>query len=245
MFFMNADDDWRMQASTRLAKDWKSPWTGEIASAGNRVFVINVVQLNRKKTLVIPLPNATAIFLSSASRSYKDAQKIRRSSKIDRSLKKEVSFLDHSAALDYFERMMESIVMAYSSLESFANATIPDDYQYEHHRKSELILEVYDKIKIERYVSLDDKLSKILPDVLECKSPKGHDAWTQFRNLKKIRDRVIHMKSSDRRSSGPERKTVWDSIVLTGPPHIMARTVMGHFVTSMTDMPKWYEECPI
>ena len=190
--------EWRKQANSKLAKAWKSPWTGDLVPAGTEVTLVSVIKLNKKKNIVVPVPNATAIFLNASARSYNEAKKLRKNSNIDSSIKKQVQFESDSASFDYIERMIESVIMAFTALEAFANEMIPDDFEYHVHKKSKTILEIYNKAKIERNISLDEKLSTILPEVFGIESPKGSNkAWENFKSLKKIRDRIIYMKHSD------------------------------------------------
>jgi len=233
--------DWRLQTTTHLEEDWTSPWSGITSPKGTRITKVSVIQLTKKKLLTIPIPNATASMLNSSSRAFESARTLRVSCEIDKSLKKEVSFSSEVDALDYIERMIESIVLAYSAIEAFANESIPNDFVYARHKNSEVLLEASSKEMIERHVSTDEKLTAVLPEVLGCKSPKGTHCWQNYRQLKDARDRIIHMKTEDRKSSGPDIDTIWKAIVLTPAPHLSAKAVIDHFVKSMTNKPQWHQ----
>jgi len=239
-----SENDWRMHNMLHLSEDWTSPWCGQTAPKGSQVTLSSVVQLNKKKTLAIALPNATALCLNMSKRSWAEAREIRIKAKIDSSLKSEVGFDSHSEAFDYIERVMESIVMAFTALEAFVNEIIPDDYKYEAYRKSETILELMNKEQIERFLSLDEKLSTILPEVLSIKSPKGIRCWQGYRKLKTVRDRVIHMKNVDRRSSGPDIPTLWHELFKVKSPVFQAKDIIDYFVKAMDDCPRWHSEYP-
>lgn len=233
--------DWRLQSTTHLAEDWVSPWSGTTSPKGTRITVVSEIQLTKKKLLTIPLPNATASMLNASARAFESADKLRVSSNIDKSLKKEVSFISEIDALDYIERMIESIVLAYSAIEAFANESIPSNFFYARHKNSDLVLEASSKENIERYVSTDEKLTAVLPEILGCKSPKGTQCWQNYKKLKNSRDRIIHMKTEDRKSSGPEVDTIWKAIVLTPAPHLSAKSVIDHFVIHMENKPQWHQ----
>lgn len=233
--------DWRLQTTTHLAEVWTSPWSGITSPKGTRITVVSVIQLTKKKQLTIPIPNATAAMLNASSRAFESAYSLRVSCEIDKSLKKEMSFFSEVDALDYIERMIEAIVLAYSAIEAFANESIPSDFVYARHKNSEVLLEASSKESIERYISTDEKLTAVLPEVLGCKSPKGTHCWQNYKQLKDARDRIIHMKTEDRKSSGPQVDTIWKAIVLTPAPHLSAKAVIDHFVRSMTNKPQWYE----
>ena len=233
--------DWRLQTTTHLAEDWTSPWTGITAPKGARITVVSVIQLTKKKLLTIPIPNATASMLNASARAAESAHLLRVASGIDKSLKKEVSFASEVDALDYVERMIESIVLAYSAIEAFANESIPSDFIYARHKSSDVLLEAAGKETIERYVSTDEKLTSVLPEVLGCSSPKGTHCWQNYKQLKNSRDRIIHMKTEDRKSSGPDVETIWKAIVLTPTPHLSAKAVIDHFVKNTTNKPQWHQ----
>lgn len=237
-------NDWRMQLITNLAEDWTSPWSGQTAPKGSQITLSSVIQLNKKKQLTIAVPNATALCLNISRRSWDEAKNIRNKSGIDKSLKSQVSFESYAIAFDYIERVMESIVMAFTALEAFVNEVIPDDYEYSTHRRSEVILEVMDKNQIERWLSLDEKLTDILPEILSISSPKGKRCWNGFKMLKKIRDRIIHMKKADRKSSGPDKATLWHDLFKLEPPYIQAKEIIDYFVKEMEMRPRWHGEYP-
>lgn len=236
------DNDWRMQDIMFLKEDFHNPWTGETIPQGRQITLQSVTQLTKKKQLSIVLPNATALFINSSKRAWIDAKKIRKYSNIDESIKDEVRFNTTAESFDYVERVMESIVMAFTALESFVNENIPNDFEYHANRKSEIILEVLDKSKIERLISLDEKLGCVLPEALGVETPKGKKCWPGFKELKGIRNRIIHLKNADRRSSGPDIPTLWHSIFKINAPHIQAKTVIDYFVEKTGTQPRWHKE---
>ncbi len=141
-------DDWRLHATAHLAEDWLNPWTGLTVPKGSRLTVSSVIQLTKKKQLAIPLPNATALLLNSSARAFDAARIIREANEIDKSLKTEVWFQSDQDAFDYVERMIESIVLAFTALEAFINESIPEDFTYMCHLQSKLVVESADKSKL-------------------------------------------------------------------------------------------------
>lgn len=239
-----ASNDWRLQTFSYLAEDWVSPWTGGLSPKGTRITVSTIIPLAKKKYLTIPLPNASALLLNSSALAFVSAREIRGLSGIDKTLHKEVNFPTDKDAFDYIEKMIESIVLAFTAIEAFANEAIPADYFYARHGKSEIILEAANKKTIERFTSLDEKLTEVLPEFLCCPSPKGRRCWQGYKQLKNIRDRIIHMKTEDRRSSGPEIDTVWKAIILTPEPHLSAKKIIEYFINSMQEKPHWHHNFP-
>jgi len=235
------DRDWRLQTTTTLAKDWVSPWSGEVSEKGSRITVVTVAKLNSKKLVTIPVPNGSAILLSASKKSYSRAKALRKKSNIDSSIKRNVEFLSEEDAFDYLEDTIQSIILSFSAIEAFANEVIPEDFQYAHYRKSKIILETANKQQIERHISLEEKLSQVIPEVLGIPSPKTHKSWSDFKVLKKLRNRIIHMKSQDRKSSGPENDTLWHELIKLNTPHKTAFEVIKYFTSKMDRPPQWVE----
>lgn len=243
---MKGQTDWRLQTITNLAEDWTSPWTDQTAPKGSQITVVTVTKTKSGKVLTLPLPNATALMINSSQRSYRNASSLRRKQKIDEGKSQEVTFRDYPAAFEYLEYLMESVLTAHAGLEAFVNDQIPEDYEYVSHRRSDVILEVSDKTKIQRHISLSEKISSVLPEILGIKTPKGNSkSWEAFRKLKALRDRITHMKTEDRKSAQPDVDTVWHALVDTEPPHEQALSVISYFVEHLQTTPRWYEKCPI
>ena len=108
-------------------------------------------------------------------------------------------------------------------------------------------MEIYDKSQVERHINLDDKISIIFPSILEVKTPKGTAVWQEYIQLKKLRDRIIHMKSDDRKSTGPEENTIWYELFKPIVPHRVAKDIIDYLLpityyllSSTEKKPLWY-----
>ncbi|MDC6386708.1 hypothetical protein D2V93_11820 [Flagellimonas taeanensis] len=99
---------------------------------------------------------------------------------------------------DYIELIQISVVFAYTAIESFANLSIPEDYEYKVKVKSKGITEIYDKTAIERWVSLTDKIAKVLTDVYSTSKIESQKFWSNLKSLEKNRHNIIHQKSINR-----------------------------------------------
>jgi hypothetical protein len=238
--------DWRLQAVSNLAEDWVSPWSGQKVAKGAQVTVVTVTKTKTGRELTLPLPNATALMLNASQRAFRHASILRKKNKIDEAKAVSITFRSNLDAFEYLESMMESVLTAHAGLEAFANDQIPSDYEYISHRRSDVIVEIADKEKIQRHISLCEKISVILPEVLGVKTPKGNaKCWNDYRSLKKLRDRITHMKSEDRRSAQSDVDTVWHALVAAEPPFAQALAVIRHFGDSPKSIQRWLVECPI
>mgnify|MGYP000140313203 CR=1 FL=1 len=207
---MDKENDWRINTVTHTTKDWMNPWTNQIVKSGIRLEVVATVKNKVKKEFHFPIPNASAMMLNASRRAYRDSLILRRKNKID--IDNSKGFSSASYAIDYLERVMESVLCAHTALEAFSNEIIPDDYIYngiDRHKEPQKM----DKLAIERNLSLEIKLDKILPEVLNTKTPKGRMCWESFSKLNKLRNRIIHMKTIDRRSINFEETSIWNALV--------------------------------
>jgi len=150
--------------------------------------------------------------------------------------------INQSKVFDYFESFASHVVFAFTALEAFANESIPKDYTYRTEKKGESVQ--LSKIEIERTISLDEKLDCILPDALGVASPKGKKPWQQYKMLKKMRDRIIHLKSVDQSSSGYEQKSVWGMMLRSHDEPFCdhAHAMMGYYLR--TSNRRWHREYP-
>ena len=240
-------NDWRIIESSyvRVSEDTYIPCVEQTAKKGAQIKVVSIIRLNSRKKLTIAVPNATALFLNISARAWNEAKEIRERNGIDDPTAEDVEFSEDSKAFDSIERVIEAVTMAFSGLEAFVNELIPEDYRYYTNRTSEIILESMNKEKIERHLSLTEKLESVLPKALGTESPKGRGCWGDFIRLKKIRDRIVHMKTADRESSGPENPNLWHELFRISCPHRQAIKVIDFFLKETNDHPKWREACPL
>ncbi|URZ15444.1 hypothetical protein [Clostridium felsineum] len=100
-----------------------------------------------------------------------------------------------SIIYEYIEDIQTSIVFGYTAIEAFTNLSINEDYQYKNIISNKGIIEIYDKKAIERWLSLDVKISDILVDIYQCESIKRGEMWNKFKKFEKCRNEIVHQKS--------------------------------------------------
>jgi hypothetical protein len=148
---------------------------------------------------------------------------------------------DHTSLFDFFEAFVAEVIFAFSAIEAFANESIPPGFSYTtlNNKKESVTLT---KDEIERNISLDEKLKKVLPQAHSVSSPAGAKPWQRFKELKKVRDRLIHLKSVDRRASGPEDQTIWGLMLMERRQNFAqsAREVIGAYGTLVKDR-RWFK----
>lgn len=114
---------------------------------------------------------------------------------------------------NFFEQRFLNIVFSFTALEAFANQNIPDDYSFCRIRQDKRCNELYNKEQIERNLSLDIKLSEVLPEITDIKFDKGTKLWSDYAKLKSVRDRIIHVKSIDLGIKGKNSRSVWAELI--------------------------------
>lgn len=145
--------------------------------------------------LLMTKPNDIAVYSSisakmlNESRSFYDANL--KAKKVNPLL-----FIDKKSSnadfYNYFEKIIVSIILSYTSIETFANICIPIDYQYYDPKKDI----TYDAKNIERYFRLKEKLKICLPEILGTPVVTEETWWNKLVKLENIRNEIIHSKPS-------------------------------------------------
>ncbi|MBQ0798759.1 MAG: hypothetical protein KBT63_05695 [Porticoccaceae bacterium] len=145
--------------------------------------------------VTLALPNEISISLSILERSWSTSVRLKKD--ITDSIKKDKSSITKDRMeiyFDYVEQIYMAIIFSYKAVESFCNASIPDDYEYKITNQRG-VTEIYSKPEIERWIKTSDKLTKILPGVYECEKPQKKEFWSDFKELENIRNKIVHSKS--------------------------------------------------
>ena len=247
-----ANKDYRHQAVATIAEDWTSPNTGVTRKKGEPVISMGITQYDKKHMLTFPLPNVTAMCLDQSYTAWSESQYFLQ----------EAEFLDFSEGhapegtirpkedftfFDLLQKRMIAIVFAFTALESFANENIPDDFIFRKQRDDKKCIEEYTKEQTE-HLSLDLKLHEVLPLIFSVSSPKGDNIWNKYIFIKKLRDRIIHMKSKDRTYSQIGEENIWKELLNQSYPNVAmeAKTIIGYYLSRIPekDRPRWYKKFP-
>lgn len=160
------------------------------------VFFQRLIELDFENSKIsIAAPNEISLSLSISKKSQErasDLKKViaRHSIKSDGPLYDE----DVKIAYDFLEEVQTAIIFSYKAVESFCNATIPDDYSYKK-KNNKGIEEHYGKKEIERWINTSQKVSEILPLILGSETPAKEEFWSHFKNLERIRNDIVHSKT--------------------------------------------------
>ena len=235
--------DWRIDSLNSLAEPWHNPWSNQIVPIGTLIKKVTIARWNKKQTVTLTIPNASSLFLSVATRAYAAATLLKTENLFIKARDTEFSFPE-SAAFTYLEHMFEAVICAHTAVEAYVNEILPTDRTYVRATRGGPT-EILTKDEIERRASLTEKVATFLPEALGVRSPKGiHRAYSDLQALTKIRDRLIHMKSADRKSSGPEIDTIWHQLLTCGSPVDQALSVIRYFANASSPAPRWLTKIP-
>ena len=144
---------------------------------------------------------------------------------------------NQTALFDFLEELISHVVFSFTALEAFANEAIPDNFSYTFVVGRTGEERTYGKDEIERRINLDEKLDIVLPQIYKLASPKGGSLWEKYKTIKKARDRIIHLKSVDKRASGPEDETIWGTLLRMHDEPLCdyAHSMIGYFKPAIQD----------
>lgn len=146
------------------------------------VFLQKMLDLRiDNKEINLSLPNEIGLSLNIFTKARDEAENLLE--KLKKDLQKNKDF--------YSENV--SFVFSYKAVEAFCNATIPNDFVYKK-TNSKGIQEIYEISQIEKWIPTSEKLTEILPNILNCESPKQIKCWSMFKELEVLRNEIIHSK---------------------------------------------------
>jgi hypothetical protein len=193
--------DWRIAAASRLAKDLPAAFPGGPShKVGTAVYQSELVQTPTGEHLGFLTPSATAMAFSIALTASNNAKRLYTSLTYDSVLTphgrgKSISNERIGELFNFFEQCMVAVTFSFQALEVYANHTISRNL-----RESIEVKRGKNKVQLsprelESQLSTDEKLSSILPRILNMPTPKGKQVWKKYKVLKDTRDATIHLKS--------------------------------------------------
>lgn len=152
---------------------------------------------------------------------------------------------EHAQLFDYFQEFSAEIMFSFTAIEAFANESVPTDFSYKSTsaRKSEIVLT---GPEIERSISLDEKLKSVLPMAHSMRTPSGTSSYKDYVALKRVRDRLVHLKSVDRKASGPENQTIWGLMLAEKTRNfpLIAHSMMEAYPKLVKDR-RWFQKAKL
>ena len=177
------------------------------------------------------LPSHAALCLNLSHTAYEKAHEIPETDLFQQKPYGRASEEGLPLLFNLFEQLILNVIFAYTALEAFANESIPTAYTYSQPRQDGKYTEHYDRDQLERNLSLDVKLAEVLPEIAGVKLPKNGSLWNDYITLKKIRDRIIHVKEADIGLGGPKAKNIWTDLLerRKTDSSLVAHRIIRHF----------------
>lgn len=98
---------------------------------------------------------------------------------------------------DLFEELITCVSGAFSSIEAFCNRMIIDHAKGDLAVKRNKVKEKLSPEDVVRWVSIEQKLKRIVPDLCGVSTPADKAIYGQFVRIKELRDSVTHFKRHD------------------------------------------------
>lgn len=150
------------------------------------------------KEIFYTTPNNISLSLSLMKKSHNRAKTLF-TKLISKNPSNKINLRDEemSELYDYFEEIQTSIIFSYIAVEAFTNAAIPEKYTFKKFNEKG-IEETWNKENIERWMQTSEKISKVLPEILKSNDIKSEKFWSDFKDLEKIRNEIVHQKTIDK-----------------------------------------------
>jgi hypothetical protein len=193
-------------------------------------------------------PSATALHLNSAWRAAKSAVQLKTQLKwvsgriAPGVFGDQIGVENTSAVFDYLEQSMSAAISAYAAIEAFCNSVIVERSTGPLTVKIRNGVDTLSPEEVERRVSTDEKLKRIVPDLLGYPTPAGKAVWQRYVKLKKLRDSVTHFKRKDqaRHAAQLNEPTALHELITADPPSFpeIATAVIEYFFIGGA-IPRW------
>ena len=109
--------------------------------------------------------------------------------------------------MNYYELIITSVILAYSSIEALINTVIPRNYFHKRREMNKVngkyVIKKISKSEIERWYTMKDKMNIVIPDALGIELPNKQKWWVRFDRLENLRNEIVHAvesKSNERYS---------------------------------------------
>lgn len=144
-----------------------------------------------KKVTFLPEPNPITIYFDLAHRFYTTIENKREDIHEYIKTPNFDVYVFLNKFNNYYATISGCVTFLFISIEAFINNLIPDDFTY-----TDKEGKVYDIMGIQKFISFDDKLKKIIPSIKEKSFHEkyGHK-YEVIINLKKFRDEITHTKA--------------------------------------------------
>lgn len=171
-----------------------------ILQTDKNILIGGIVHNVNGKNYAFPVPDPTLVYFNYAQNSIRVIENCRKDllMKIDFTTKLSEPAINEIYA--YFSVTSGFVIFLFTSIESFINSLVPEDYEFI--RKLASKTEVFDQTQIQEYLDFKTKITEVLTDItkkdfFEIQTKSNQMIWS----LKQFRDSIIHTKQDPTQSS--------------------------------------------
>jgi hypothetical protein len=189
--------DWRLAVAT-----WMTGYDNKMLAVP---LPINQVTTHHAQDihLTFPTPSAAALHLNaswhSARRGFELREKLVAAFHSAAGQPLQMSFQGTASGplFDFFEEMIGTVSGACAAVEAFCNRCIIDNATGPLKVKARKGKDSLSPEDVVRFTPLDEKVKRIVPDIMGVPSPAGKEVYDRFVMFKNLRDSVTHFKRHD------------------------------------------------
>jgi hypothetical protein len=149
------------------------------------------------KSYFIPEPNPIVIYFEIGRHNSRQTAEWKSKVINELSQSKQNAYSIFNNFFTFYSISSISTIFLFNSIEAFINNAIPKDFKYSNQQKKST--EVYDKYQIQRYLTFEEKIKKVIPEI---KQKMFHVEFSQkfesIIKLKNFRDEIMHTKAYDK-----------------------------------------------
>lgn len=245
--------DWRIEAEAELSEGLPPAFPGGPSfKPGDRVILMTMTRDSTGQPFGFVTPSATALALSIAMDAAKKAKHLQESLEhrygpSPDGTAKTIHTKHTGKLFKFFEQSMIAVTFSFQALESFCNHSIRRNVQEPINIRRRKTVVTMTPEELQRELSTEYKLAKILPKIYKTGTPSGKAVWEKFKNLKAVRDSTVHLKGADQVPMGKVDKSSLFFQFLNNHPNDYPRTasdLINHFF-KRAEKPLWLSRAPL
>lgn len=188
--------DPRVSLVDHITKDVPPGPEGQPAiKAGTPIHLVQVLEWEGVGRVSFSAPRTSALLFDEGRKDIQRAIRMKRTLPQQTQARANIkpfsdrAFTNDSAAYDFFQAAMAGIVLCYAALDSWANESIPENFEMEH--KDERL----DRGRLEQF-GIERRLSLVLSTVMDKPNlmTDRPEIWEKVMALKSLRDDISHLR---------------------------------------------------
>ena len=202
--------------------------------------------------IIFDIPNMSAILLESSNKFFIDSNAdeyftFKNFPRINKSR----TVWDYDWFTNLLQCRIWNVLCAFLALESFMNDSISEDYTFDNSNEifktRKWSPKILDKEFIMKDVTTKSKFEFILPNIYG-KSPINIIILDTFVDIRNLRDRLTHLRPSDKKSCNSSEDTIWKALLAKDFQNyaIVVKEIIAYFFSEIQEdkIPRWFKKIP-